>query len=145
MPPITDPAQVDHPELRELALRAAWVAKLEEAMEALEDLVLDLADDEDDAGMDVDPADEDPLGVALAVVQATYEDADRALEERATAWLAEDPEHWPIFRLVLLERWQEGPGRWRAGAPRWVLTLAADTVLAHFQQDPYGRQRVVDL
>ena len=145
MPPITDPAQVDHPELRELALQAAWVAKLEEATEALGDLVVDLADDEDDAGMDVDPADEDPLGVALAVVQAAYEDADRALEERATAWLADDPEHWPVFRLVLLDPWQEGTGRWRAGAPRWVLALATDTVLAHFRHDPYGRRRELRL
>ena len=137
MTPPTDPAQLDHPAIRELALEAVWVAKLEEAMEVLEDLVVDLSDD-DQAQAEPEPSDEDPLTVALSVVQAAYEDADSALEERAIAWLAQDPEHWPIFRLVLLEPWQHGPGRWREGVPRWVRVLAADTVLAHFQQDPYG-------
>ena len=141
MPPPIDPAQINHPELRELALQAAWVAKLEEAMEVLEDMVVDPADDEED----VDPADEDPLAVALSVVQAAYEDADRALEELTTARLAADPEPWPIFRLGLLDAWQEAPGRWREGAPRWVRVLAADAVLAHFQQDPSGRRRELDL
>ena len=147
MPPTTDPAHVDHPVLRELALQAGWVGKLEEAVEVLEDLVLDLATDGDgpEDGADVDPADEDPLAVAHSVVQAAYEDADRALEERAVAWLTQDPEHWPIFRLVLLDPWQEEPGRWREGAPRWVRVLAADTILSHFQQDPYGRRRELDL
>ena len=147
MSPVTDPMKVDHPELRELALRAAWVGKLEEAMEVLEGLVLDLVDDGDDAdaGADVDPSDEDPLAVAPWVVQAAYEDADRALEERAVAWLTQDPEHWPIFRLVLLDPWQKEPGRWREGTPRWVRVLATDRVLAHFQQDLYGRRREVDL
>ncbi|MDP9366125.1 MAG: hypothetical protein M3Q10_18220 [Chloroflexota bacterium] len=140
MPPPTDPAQVDHPELRGLGLQAAWVAKLEEATEALENLVVDLIE-----GDEAEPPDEDPLAVALSVVQAAYEDADRELEERAIAWLAADPEHWPIFRLVLLDPWQEEPGRWREGVPHWVRVLAADTVLAHFQQDAYGRGRELDL
>jgi hypothetical protein len=26
-------------------------------------------------------------------------------------WLAQDPEHWPIFRLVVLDPWQEQSGR----------------------------------
>ena len=141
MPPVSDPAHVDHPEFRELALQAVWVAKLEEAMEALEDLVFDLSDDD----ITEDGADEDPLAAALAVVQAAHEEADRALEGRAIAWLAQDPEHWPIFRLVILDPWQQEPGRWREEAPRWVQVLAADAVLAHFQQDPYGRRQGLDL
>ena len=140
----TDPADVDPPELRELALQANWVAQLEGAVEALEDLVLDFTENEeltpdDDAGGD------GPLAVALSVVQSAYEDADRALEERVATWLAEDPEHWPIFRLVVLEPWQPEPGQWREEVPRWVRTLGANTTIAHFQQDPFGRQRVVDL
>ena len=111
MPSVTEPAQVDHPVLRELALRAASVAKLEEAVEALEDLIPHLSEDEDEA----EPSDEDPLAVALPVVQAAYEDADRELEANAIAWLAADPEHWPIFRLVLLDPWQEEP---RGGGAR---------------------------
>ena len=145
---ITEPDRVDHPALREVARAAAWVARLEEAVEALEDLVADLVDgDEPDARADAGaaPADEDPLEVALSVVRAAYEEADGALEERAVAWLAEDPEHWPIFRLAVLDPWQVEPGRWRDGAPRWVQVLATDAVLAHFQHDPYGRRRELDL
>ena len=148
MHPITDPDQVDHPALREPARVASWVARLEEAVEALEDLVADLAGgDEPDARAEgsATPAHEDPLEVALSVVRAAYEEADRALEERRVAWLGEDPEHWPIFRLAVLDPWQVEPGGWRAGAPRWVRVLATDAVLAHFQHDPYGRRRTLDL
>ena len=150
MEPIADPAGIDHPALRELAEHAVRVARLEEAMEALEDLVADLADDPGAEGTDGDgprPGEdggEDPLAVAWEVVQARWEEEDRALEERVLAWLAEDPEHWPIFRLVVLDPWQDDPGRWRVGTPRWVRTLGTDTVLAHFHHDPYGRQRVAD-
>ena len=35
---------------------------------------------------------------------STYEEADRALEADVTEWLAKDPEHWPIFRLVIFDR-----------------------------------------
>ena len=143
---ITDPAQVDHPILQELARRAAWVAKLEGAVEALDDLVIDLGDDRPEGACPApDSPDEDPLSFALSVLQSVYEEADRELEADAIAWLAENPEHWPIFRLVVLDPWQEEPGRWRAGAPCWVRVLATDTVLGHFQQDPYGRRRELDL
>ena len=152
MRPITDPSHVDHPVLRELALAAAWVAKLEEAVEVLEDLVGDFSDDEDaldeepsDKGTDGAPAEEDPLAVALAVVQERYEEEDRRLEERLIGWLAEDPEHWPIFRLVVLDPWQTEPGRWRAEVPSWVRSLGTDAVLAHFQHDPFGRQVMLDV
>ena len=152
MRPITDPSHVDHPALRELALAAAWVAQLEEAVEVLEDLVGDFGEDEEAPGGDTGdpddpgaPADEDPLAVALAVVQERYEEEDRRLEERLAHWLAEDPEHWPIFRLVVLDPWQTEPGRWRAGVPGWIRSLGTDAVLAHFQHDPFGRQVMLDV
>src|SRR5687768_14809879 len=97
---ITDPTQVDHPELREFAIQAASVAKLEDAVGVLEDLVVDLADEE--LGSDVEPVEDDPLEVALSIVNAHFEEADQELEARVTEWLAQDPEHWPIFRLVVL-------------------------------------------
>ncbi len=129
-----------------MARRAAWVAKLEEPVETLEDLVINLGDDDpDDPQPAVAPQDEDPLAVALSVVQSAYEEADRELEADAITWLGEDPEHWPIFRLVLLELWQEEPGWWREAVPRWVRVPATDTVLGHFQHDPYGRRRELDL
>ena len=139
---ISDPAQIDHADLREFAVHAAWVAKLEDAVEALEELVVDLVDEEQRSKLE--PWDEDPLEVALSVVHANYEEAEQALEARVTEWLAQDPEHWPIFRLVVLDPWQERPGRWRKDVPGWVRSLGTNTALAHFQQDPFGRQRVVD-
>ena len=84
------------------------------------------------------------LKVALPVVNANLEAADQELEARVTEWLSEDPEHWPIFRLVVLDPWQEKPGHWCSDVPGWVQTLGTNTTLAHFQQDPYGRQRVIE-
>jgi hypothetical protein len=139
---ISDPTQVDHPDLREFAVQAAWVAKLEDAVGVLEELVVDLVDEEQRS--DLEPWKDDPLDVALSVVQANFEEAEQALEARVTEWLAQDPEHWPIFRLAVLDPWQEQPGRWREGAPGWVRSLGTNAALAHFQQDPYNRQRVVD-
>ncbi len=140
---ISDPTQIDHLELREFAVQAAWVAKLEEAVGVLEELVVDfVADDRPD---DMPVWDEGPLEVALSVVNANFEAADQELEARVTEWLARDPEHWPSFRLVVLDPWQDQPGRWREDAPGWVRSLGTNTALAHFQLDPYGRQRVVDL
>ena len=139
---ISEPTQIDHADLREFAVQAVWVAKLEEAAGVLEELVMDLVDDDRPDDMPVE--DEDPLEVALSVVYANFEAADQTLEARLTKWLAQDPEHWPIFRLVVLDPWQEQPGRWREDAPGWVRSLGTNTAAAHFQQDPYGRQRVVD-
>jgi hypothetical protein len=105
--------------------------------------VIDLVDDVQPADLPV--CEEDPLETALSVVSANFEAADHELEARVTEWLAHDPEHWPIFRLVVLDPWQEQAGLWRDGIPGWVRILGTNTALAHFQQDCYGRQRVIDL
>jgi hypothetical protein len=138
----SDPTRIDRAAIREFAVQAAWVAKLEDAVEVLEDLAVDLVDEAQRS--DLEPWEEDPLEVALSVVHANFEDAEQALEARVTEWLAQDPEHWPIFRLVVLDPWQEQSGRWREDAPGWVRTLGANTALAHYQQDSFGRQRVID-
>jgi hypothetical protein len=98
---IGDPTQIDHSDLREFAVQAVWVAKLEDGVEVLEELVVDLVDEEQRSKLE--PWEEDPLEVALSVMHANYEEADQALEARVTDWLAQDPEHWPIFRLVVLD------------------------------------------
>src|SRR5215203_5808448 len=98
---ISDPTQIDHAVLREFAVQAAWVAQLEDAVGVLEELVVDLVDDE--RRLELERWDADPLEVALSVVHANFEEADQALEARVTEWLACDPEHWPIFRLVVLD------------------------------------------
>jgi hypothetical protein len=36
------------------------------------------------------------------------------------------------------------PGQWQQDTPGWAWSLGTNTALAHFQQDPYGQQRVVD-
>ena len=78
-----------------------------------------------------------PLSLHSTWCVPSAEDADRLLEERGTEWLAEDPEHWPNFRLAVLDPWQKRPGQWRDDAPRWVLTLGSNTIIAHVQQDPW--------
>lgn len=148
MSPISDPGAINHPVLRDIALEAAWVAKLEEAVDALEDLVEDLAEPVADAWGDGEGTvdDEDaPFRVALSVVTSARDEADAALEGRLAGWLAEDPEHWPIFRLALLDAWRDEQGGVSHAGPGWVRVLTTNAALAHFQQDPYGRQRVVDL
>ena len=154
MPPVTDPLAITHPTLREFAMAAVWVAKLEDAVEALEDLVelLDPHADADEAqpgeeqatGDDVNDVD-DSLEVALSVVTTAREEADATLEARLAAWLAADPEHWPIFRLALFDAWRDERGGLVPMVPGWVQVLTTNAALAHFQQDPYGRRRKVDL
>ena len=45
---ISNPSHVDNPELRELAIQAAWVAKLEDAVAVLEDLVFAVDNDDEE-------------------------------------------------------------------------------------------------
>jgi hypothetical protein len=137
-----DPADIDHPQLRQFAVQAVWVAKLEAAVGVLEELVIDFVDEEPSA--EAEPEEDHPLEVALALVEAEFEDDDRELEARVAEWLAEDPEHWPIFRLVVLDPWQVRLGQWGEDVPGWVRTLGTNTALAHFQQDPFGHQRIVN-
>ena len=94
MPPITDPQAIEHPTLREFVMEAVWVAKLEDAVEALEDLI-ELFDPLADAngiepseGRTAGDAVDDALEVALSVVTTAREAADAALEARLAAWLA---------------------------------------------------------
>ena len=151
MPPITDPQAIEHPTLRELAREAVWVAKLEDAVGALEDLIADLLEPLTDVDASLTSEDqaadeeEDPLQVALSVVASAHEEADAALEDRLANWLAEDPEHWPIFRLALLEAWRDERGSLNPAAPGWIRVFATNAALTHFQQDRYGRQREIDL
>jgi hypothetical protein len=49
------------------------------------------------------------LEVAPALVEATFEDADRELEARVAEWLTQDPEPWPIIRLMVLDRPSDSP------------------------------------
>ena len=144
MSPIGDPAGIDHAALRDLALEAAWVAKLEAAVEAVEDRLLPPGDAAPARGGAVAGADDgdsgDPLAVALEDVEAAYVAAARALEARLLAWLGDDPERWALLFAAVLAPWQAAPEQWRADAPGWVRVLGPEAVLAHGRQNPYGRQ-----
>lgn len=141
----TTPDQVDHLQIREFALQAAWVAQLEEAAGELEDLVVNTADLEGDAiSQATGERDRQPYELAMEIVKERHEEADRALEDRILAWLAEDPEHWPVFRLVILDPWRTPDGGWRPGVPRWVLVLGTDTIAAYLRNHPYGEDQSPD-
>ncbi len=147
MSPIRTPADIDHDQLRELAEAARWVAKLEDTVGDLEDLVNDtvffnMTDEEAETEESKDPADQETMLVALELVRGCFEHEDAVLEDRLDRWLAEDPEHWPIFRLAVMDQWQTGPGEWRRDVPRWVLTLGTNAAAAHFHRDPFGRRVV---
>ena len=59
-----DPADIDHPQLREFAIQAVWVAKLEEAVDVLEDLVMEPEGEEPVS--EAEREEDHPLEVALA-------------------------------------------------------------------------------
>ena len=63
--------------------------------------------------------------------------AERSLSGLVARWLGEEPENWPVFRLTLVDPWQERPGVWSEEAPEWVRILGA---IAHETADPFGRQ-----
>jgi hypothetical protein len=105
---ISDPTQIDHPDLREFAVMANGVAKLEDAVGVREEFVVDLVDEEQRS--DLEPWEDDPLEVAWSVMYANFEAADQEVEARVTEWLAQDPEPWPIVRLGVRDPWPEHPG-----------------------------------
>ncbi len=99
------------------------MAKLEDAVGVLEDIVADLL--ELVTVVDVvgptenqvaDEAD-DPLEVALSVVASASEEADAVLEGQLAEWLGEDPEYWSVSRLSLLNAWRDGRGSLDPAAP----------------------------
>jgi hypothetical protein len=65
------------------------------------------------------------------------EAAERSLSALVASWLGEDPENWPVFRLTLIDAWQERPGVWSEEAPAWMRVLGA---VAYETADPFGRR-----
>ena len=139
---ISDPMQIDHEKLRELAVMAAWVAKVWEAVDELEFLCSDLPDEElvRTGSHDPWPWEADPVAVALHLVRTAHAEGEKGLEELLAAWLGEDPEHWPTLRLMLLDPWQEPSDQWRADVPGWIRTLGEIAATAHAKYDPFGRR-----
>jgi hypothetical protein len=137
-----DPVRITHPRLREFAYQAAWIATVAESASDLEDLLVDVPPEErtlPDFSTPW-PWDFDPLVVALSIVNHTREAAEQSLEELVATWLGEDPENWPVFRLTLIDPWQERPGIWSEETPECVRTLGAIATNAHETADPFGRR-----
>ena len=142
MGPIYDPAQLKHPRLREFAVVAAWISTLAESANDLEELLSDVPPEERVLPDLSTPGlwDFDSLVVALKVVQLNREEAESGLEELVATWLGEDPEHWPVLRLTLIDPWKELAGRWSKEAPEWVRTLGTIATTAHLKDAPFGRR-----
>ena len=139
---IYDPAQLSHARLREFAVVAAWISSIVAADEDLEDLLTDVPPEER-VLPDVStpwPWDVDSFVVALSAVQHMREASERGLEELAPTWLGEDPEHWPVLRLTVIDPWKELAGIWSADTPGWVRMLGTIATPAHGKYDPFGRR-----
>ena len=141
MPRIYDPAQLTHPRLREYAV-AAWISTLAESANDLEDLLSDVPPEECVLPDYRTPWPWDVVSfvVALFVVQQMREVAERDLEELIATWLGEDPEHWPVLRMRLIDPWKELAGVWSEETPEWVRTLGTIATTAHVNDDPFGRR-----
>ncbi len=139
---IYDPAQLTHPRLREFAIVAAWIATLAESANDLEDLLVDVPPEErvlPDYSTPW-PWDFDSFIVALSIMNHTREAAEQSVADLLTTWLGEDPENWPVFRLSLIDPWQERPGIWSEETREWVRTLGRIATIAHEKYDPFGRR-----
>jgi hypothetical protein len=136
---IYDPADLRHPQLRDCAYQAAWIATVTEAANDVEDLLVDVPPEErvlPDFSAPW-PWDFDSFVVAHSVMNHARQNAEQSLENLLARWLAEDPENWPVLRLTLVDPWQERPGVWSEETPEWIRILGG---IAHETADPIGRQ-----
>jgi hypothetical protein len=139
---IYDPVRLGLPKLRVFAFQAAWIATLAETVDDLDDLLVDLPPDERllPAFTMPWPWDFDSMALARSLVQASRDAATKDLRDLLATWFGEDPEHWPVLRLSLIDPWQETPGSWSADTPEWVRTLGTTATIAHEHDDPVGRR-----
>jgi hypothetical protein len=77
-----------------------------------------------------------PTGARRAVAGLVL----RSHEELAPTWLGEDPEHWPVLRLTVIDPWKELASLWTADTPQWLRTLGTIATTAHVKDDPFGRR-----
>ena len=106
---ISDPMHIQHPQLQQFAGHAAYFAKSAEAIADLNDLCDDLPDEErfEPARHEGWYEDADSVAVAVHCLVTTYRECLKFLEEMISIWLTEDPENWPVLRLVLLDPWSD--------------------------------------
>jgi hypothetical protein len=136
---IYDPAALRHPTLRECAYQAAWIATVADALNDVEDLLVDVPP-QDRVLPDFStpwPWDFDSFVVALSVMNHARQNAEQSLENLLASWLGEDPENGPVFHLTLVDPWQERPGVWSEETPEWIRILGA---VAHEGAAPFGQR-----
>jgi hypothetical protein len=63
------------------------------------------------------PWEADTLAGAQRVGGMNHHARTRVLEEGVATWRGQDPEHWPLRRLMLIDPWQETPGQGQADTP----------------------------
>ena len=141
MAQISDPTQIDHPQLRELAVEAVWIARVGDVVTELESLRSDQSDKErvDGGPQDDGPREANPIAEALHLVQTAHAEGERRLDERVAAWLWENPEHWPLFSFALIHPWQDPPGEWKRDTPGWIRTLGDIAAVGHARYEQFGR------
>ena len=136
-----DPARIAHPKLREFAFQATWISVVTEAANDLEDLNVDVPRAErllPDFSTPW-PWEFDSVALAVSIIRHDRQAAEQNLEERLAGWLRDDPDHWPLFQLTVIDPWQERPGIWSADTPEWLRTLGAIGETAHARHERYGR------
>ena len=109
--PLSDPAQLLHPRLREFAIVAAWISTVAGTAHDLEDLIIDVPPEErvlPDYSTPW-PWSFDSLAVALSLVQDFRHESKQSLEALLAIWLSEDRENRPVLCLTLVDPWQERP------------------------------------
>ncbi len=137
---ISDPMQIQHPVLRHFAFQAAFLAKLAEAIEELEDLCDDLPAEEryDPVYREGWYEDVDTVAVAMHFIAKSYAESEKAFADRIAGWLAEDPENWPVLRLVLLDPWSDPVYYWHRHAPDWLRVLAGSAERVREKFGPFS-------
>ena len=143
LPRIEDPRELDDPQLRDIGIAAAWLAKVREAIDDLAHIVgtLDLPVEELVSVSDqyALPWEADSLAVAHHLICVSHHEGTQGLEALMASWLGASPDHWPMLCLLLFDPWHEIPGHWHEDTPDWIRTLDPVVTRARANNGPFGR------
>jgi hypothetical protein len=135
---IFNPTQLTHPRLREYAAVAAYIATVAVAANALEGPLIDVPPEERVLPDNSTPWpwEFDSFVFALSIVQQMRKAAEQGLEELVAIRLGEDPEHWPVLHLTVIDPWKELAGLWLENTPEWVRILGTVATTEHLKYNP---------
>jgi hypothetical protein len=147
---VTDPEQIEHPELREMARTGDRLDRLELVLHEIGNVLGYFEGDgfASSASAGVTMRDEMENGKAEAPLEEAYglvdewiQQSEIQLESRLVEWLSRDPEHATMFEVVILRPWLTPIGTWHEQTPGWIRALCIDGTNAHVQQVESGRPR----